>query len=91
MSRIGNRVLNIPNGVTVTLDGNKMTVKGPKGELSKEFNKDINIEVKETEKEPEGEFIGEVGNTIMFSLKSIEKVHSHNWISSWGWRDNGHG
>ena len=47
MSRIGNRVLNIPNGVTVTLDGNKMTVKGPKGELSKEFNKDINIEVKE--------------------------------------------
>ena len=38
MSRIGNRVLNIPNGVTVTLDGNKMTVKGPKGELSKEFN-----------------------------------------------------
>ena len=29
MSRIGNRVLNIPNGVTVTLDGNKMTVKGP--------------------------------------------------------------
>ena len=47
MSRIGNRVLIIPNGVTVTLDGNKMTVKGPKGELSKEFNKDINIEVKE--------------------------------------------
>ena len=47
MSRIGNRVLNIPNGVSVTLDGNEMTVKGPKGELSKEFNKDINIEVKE--------------------------------------------
>ena len=31
MSRIGNRKLTIPAGVTVTIDGNKVTVKGPKG------------------------------------------------------------
>ena len=36
MSRIGNRILTIPAGVEVTLDGNKVTTKGPKGTL--EFN-----------------------------------------------------
>ena len=33
MSRIGNRKLNIPEGVTVTVEGNLVTVKGAKGEL----------------------------------------------------------
>lgn len=48
MSRIGNRTLSIPSGVTVTLDeNNKLTVKGTKGELTAEFNKDIVIEVSE--------------------------------------------
>lgn len=47
MSRIGNRVLTIPNGVTCTLDGNKLTVKGPKGELTNEFDKLITIEINE--------------------------------------------
>ena len=47
MSRIGNRELVIPAGVTVTVDGNKITVKGPKGELS--YDKNSLIEVKEVE------------------------------------------
>jgi large subunit ribosomal protein L6 len=47
MSRIGNRVLNIPAGVEVSLDGNTLTVKGPKGVLTKEFSNLITIEVKE--------------------------------------------
>ena len=47
MSRIGNRELAIPAGVTVTVDGNKITVKGPKGELS--FEKSSIIEVSEVE------------------------------------------
>ena len=34
MSRIGKKAVAIPAGVTVTLDGQKITVKGPKGELS---------------------------------------------------------
>ena len=47
MSRIGNRVINIPSDVTVTLDGNKVTVKGPKGELTNEFNSLITINVED--------------------------------------------
>ena len=34
MSRIGKKAVPIPSGVTVTLDGQKVTVKGPKGELN---------------------------------------------------------
>ena len=49
MSRIGNRVLTIPQGVTVTVDNNIITVKGAKGELSLEINNNITVEVKETE------------------------------------------
>ena len=45
MSRIGNRTLKVPAGVTCSLDGNTLTVKGPKGELVKEFNKEITIEI----------------------------------------------
>jgi large subunit ribosomal protein L6 len=49
MSRIGNRVLTIPADVTITVDGNKVAVKGPKGELSTQINENINVEVKENE------------------------------------------
>ena len=49
MSRIGNRILTIPANVTVTVDGNIVTVKGPKGELSTEVNKNITVSVKENE------------------------------------------
>ncbi|MEG4586425.1 50S ribosomal protein L6 [Microcoleus sp. MOSTC5] len=35
MSRIGKRPISIPNKVTITLDGQKVAVKGPKGELSR--------------------------------------------------------
>ena len=45
MSRIGNRILTIPEGVEVNVEGNKITTKGPKGTL--EFNfRDDNVEVK---------------------------------------------
>lgn len=45
MSRIGNRVLNIPEGVKVSVDGNTVTVSGPKGELKDTFNKNIKVSV----------------------------------------------
>jgi large subunit ribosomal protein L6 len=35
MSRIGKKPVPVPKGVTVTLDGSKITVKGPRGELSR--------------------------------------------------------
>ena len=49
MSRIGNRILTIPAGVTVSVDGSNVTVKGPKGELSTVVDKNINVEVEGTE------------------------------------------
>ena len=45
MSRIGNRHLVIPEGVTVTVDKNLVTVKGPKGELSLTVSDLIKVEV----------------------------------------------
>ena len=47
MSRIGNRKIVIPEGVTVTVENNTVTVKGPKGELSETFNKELTITVEE--------------------------------------------
>ncbi len=45
MSRIGNKSITIPAGVEVKIeDGNIVTVKGPKGTLTKQFHKDVTIE-----------------------------------------------
>lgn len=49
MSRIGNKVIVLPAGVEVTNNDNVVTVKGPKGELTREFSKDIEIRVEGTE------------------------------------------
>ncbi|MDO8500687.1 MAG: 50S ribosomal protein L6 [Gemmatimonadaceae bacterium] len=43
MSRIGKNPVAVPAGVTVTLDGNRITVKGPKGELSRVIPADMKI------------------------------------------------
>ena len=49
MSRIGNRILTIPEGVSVTVNGNIVSVKGPKGELSTEVNRNITVVVEGNE------------------------------------------
>ena len=43
MSRIGKRCLEVPKGVTVTLDGQTVSVKGPKGERSWTVAEEIEI------------------------------------------------
>ena len=48
MSRIGNRELEIPTGVTVTVNENVVTVKGAKGELSLTLKEGINVKVEDT-------------------------------------------
>ena len=45
MSRIGKKPVEIPEGVTVTVDNNLVTVKGPNGELSHQFKNDVLIKV----------------------------------------------
>ncbi|MBD1382748.1 50S ribosomal protein L6 [Metabacillus arenae] len=47
MSRVGKKPLEIPSDVTVTIKESTVTVKGPKGELTRTFNPDININVEE--------------------------------------------
>lgn len=43
MSRIGKKPVEIPAGVTVTVDGNTVTVKGPKGQLTRSFRDAVEI------------------------------------------------
>ena len=43
MSRIGNKPITVPAGVEVKIDGQKVTVKGPKGTLEKEFHKNMKV------------------------------------------------
>ncbi|MEX0267710.1 50S ribosomal protein L6 [Leptolyngbyaceae cyanobacterium UHCC 1019] len=43
MSRIGKRPINIPGKVTVAIDGQSVTVKGPKGELSRTLPAEVEI------------------------------------------------
>jgi len=51
MSRIGKKPISIPDGVTLSIQGNVVTIKGSKGELSQEINSEFKLE------ENEGEYI----------------------------------
>ena len=59
MSRIGNKSISLPSGVSVELNEHVLTVKGPKGTLSYEFPKNISVELKD--------------NTIHFTRPDNEK------------------
>ena len=45
MSRIGNAPINLPEGVEVKVDGAAVSVKGKKGELFQEIDRDLSIEI----------------------------------------------
>ena len=47
MSRVGNSPINVPKGVEVSIKGNEVTVKGPKGQLSRSFSEDMSISLKD--------------------------------------------
>ena len=49
MSRIGRLPIDIPAGVTVSVDGQDVAVKGPKGELTLTVSKPIEVSVEETQ------------------------------------------
>jgi len=61
MSRIGRMPIRIPTGVAVNIEGNKVTAKGPKGELSRQLHPDMGIL--------------QEGDTITVSRPSDSKVH----------------
>ena len=69
MSRIGKKPIEIPAGVTVTINGSDVTVKGPKGELSRSFNSDLTITLEEnvlTVTRPSDE-----KNTVLFTVQHV--------------------
>ena len=47
MSRVGKKIIDIPSDVTVTFDGNHVTVKGPKGELERTLNERMTFKQEE--------------------------------------------
>lgn len=49
MSRIGNQPVEIPDGVTVQVNGSTVSVEGPEGEIEDKFHPDMEIEVREGE------------------------------------------
>jgi large subunit ribosomal protein L6 len=48
MSRIGRKPIAIPAGVNVSVDNTVITVKGPKGTLSRELHKDMKVSLEES-------------------------------------------
>ncbi|MCR9134367.1 MAG: 50S ribosomal protein L6 [Alphaproteobacteria bacterium] len=49
MSRIGKKPVSVPAGVTATVEGQKVTAKGPKGELSYVVNDEVLVKMQENE------------------------------------------
>jgi large subunit ribosomal protein L6 len=49
MSRIGRKPVPVPNGVTITQDGHRITVKGPRGELSRTLPAEMTVTVENGE------------------------------------------
>lgn len=47
MSRVGNKPITVPSGVEFTVKDNIVTVKGAKGTLTKEFNKNLEIKLED--------------------------------------------
>ena len=75
MSRIGNSPINVPEGVTVKVEGQKVTVTGPKGTLEKEFHKNMSISlednvitVKRPNDEPENRALHGLTRTLIRNM-----------------------
>ena len=75
MSRIGKRVLTIPANVNVDVNENKVTVKGPKGELSLEVIKTLKVTINENtltvEKLKEDKFTNQMHGTTNANINNM--------------------
>jgi len=61
MSRVGKMPIAVPQGVSVTIDDSEVTVKGPNGELQRQFNPDMQISLGD--------------NTLTVSRPSDDRTH----------------
>ena len=76
MSRIGNKPIEVPQGVEVKIDGNHITVKGPKGTLEKDLHKNMEVVLEGntiTVKRPNDEPVNR-------SLHGLTRTLIHNMI-----------
>ncbi len=65
MSRVGKKIITIEPGVTATLAGEVLTVKGPKGELTRSIDKRLSLAIE--------------GNTIQVEVKKTKENLSSLW------------
>lgn len=79
MSRIGKKPIAIPEGVTVTVNGNIVDVKGPKGELTREVNPNVTVKVEgnevkvEISSEEYGNLHGLTRTLVSNMIEGVEK------------------
>ena len=95
MSRVGNAPVVIPKGVDIQIDGQIVTVKGPKGTLTREMHPDMQLSVEDgelkVERPSEGKFHKSlhgmtralIANMVTGVSQGFEKVLE---ISGVGWR-----
>ena len=83
MSRIGKRVLTIPENVNVEVNGQKVTVKGPKGELSLNLIKTIEVKINDreltVEKLKEDKFTKQMHGTTNANIANMIKGVSEGY------------
>ena len=65
MSRVGKKPINIPEGVTVSIDGQLVSVKGPKGELNRTLDQEVRIKKED--------------NAILVERSNKSKMASQKW------------
>ncbi|PWU67458.1 MULTISPECIES: 50S ribosomal protein L6 [Gracilibacillus] len=80
MSRIGFKQIEIPQGVEIKIDGGHVTVKGPKGELSRNFNTDMKLKIEDnilTVERPSDSKVHKAlhGTTRSLIANMVEGVH----------------
>jgi len=81
MSRVGKKPISIPENVEVKVDGSRVTVKGPKGELSREVRPEIKVEVHPVKSDEVGakQFNGVKDKEILFSPQKETKETQAFW------------
>lgn len=82
MSRIGKKPILIPEGVEVKIDGQKVTVKGPKGEISREFRQEIAMAIEDGKilVKPKNEKLA-LKNKLVKSLWGLSRALIANLVS----------
>lgn len=70
MSRIGKRLINIPEKVTVKIEPGKITVKGPKGELARDLHQDVSVK--------------QEGDNLTVSVKNPEEKFNRSLWGTYG-------